>query len=85
MSNEIKNVFPCADWFFVFGPATHPEVKRIAAWGQHQDGRLMALLPGDAGERPALEIPPIFVKGKYKHWDDLSEAERAQAKRLAGV
>lgn len=83
MSNEIANVFPCADWFFVYGPATRPDVKRIAAWGQHRDGRLLGLIPGEAGERPALEIPPIFVKGKYKHWDDLSQVERDQVQREA--
>lgn len=81
MSNDIKTLFPCNDWFYVYGPATKPDVKRVAAWGQLDDGRLMGLLPGSAGERPLLEIPPIFVKGAYKHRDDLSDAEREQLRR----
>jgi hypothetical protein len=81
MSKEIKAVFPCTDWFFVFGPVGMPDVIRLAGWGQMEDGRLIGLLPGDSGERPVLQIPPVFVKGKYKHLDDLNEAERAQHNR----
>jgi hypothetical protein len=82
MSKDIKTVFPCSDWFFIYGPAKQPEVLRVAAWGQHEDGRLLGLLPGGPAERPMLEIPPMFVKGVYKHRDDLNEVEREQLRRV---
>lgn len=83
MSNsKTVQIIPASDWFFIHArvDSNKPVVHSIAAWALKEDGATVGLIGGVLTGPDTVSpvsrlvgVPP--VKGTYKHFRDLTQAE----------